>query len=120
MIRKNIFKEKVTEDDYLKKVNLFQNTQLTVESYYFLPGQDFPLHRHPTGTQVIFIFKGEAEFYVKKEGMDGLTTIHVRDGDVLFLESDNWHGAKNVGETVLVVGQVTTHEPGMETFTENK
>ncbi|GAB4185473.1 MAG: cupin domain-containing protein [Calditrichia bacterium] len=114
MIRKNLFKEKVTEEDFLKKITLFHNSDISVESYYFLPGQEFPLHRHPNGTQAIIIIRGEAEFYIKKEDEEIMTTIG-RDGDVFFFESNTWHGAKNTGEAILIVAQVTTNEPGMET-----
>jgi quercetin dioxygenase-like cupin family protein len=117
MIRKNIFKEKETEEDFLRKITLFQNDQIAVESYYFLPGQEFPVHRHPEGTQAIFIFRGEAEFYLKKEGEQEVSTIHVRDGDILFLEPSHWHGAKNTGDSILIVGQVTTNNAGMQSLT---
>lgn len=116
MIRKNIFKEKKTEEDFLKKHTLFENNQLSVESYYFLPGQEFPLHRHPRGTQVIMIFRGEGEFYVKKGDSKEIESFIVKDGDILFLEPDQWHGAKNCGDSVLIVGQVTLNNSGIESF----
>ncbi len=114
MYRKNILKEEVVTSEVLKKSGLFENDKLVVEKYNFKPGQDFTLHRHPSGTQVIFVFKGEGEFFIQKENEEK-QKLYISEGAVIFLEEGVWHGVKNTGNVNLIVAQVTTANAGMET-----
>ncbi len=113
MYKKNVFKKNRKTDTGLKKIELFKNDRISVESYNFAPGQEFALHRHPAGTQAVFIMMGTGEFYVQKNGEE-LLTIRISSGDVIFLEEETWHGIKNTGDRTLVVSQVSTDNCGME------
>lgn len=63
----------------------------------FPPGAKHELHRHPHAEEWEFVLQGEG---IKHVGGDA---IRVREGEVVFVPQDVYHGLENASETDLLV-----------------
>lgn len=57
----------------------------------FGPGAAFGRHRHP-GEEIAYVIEGSLEYEV-----EGMPTVTLRAGDVLFIPAGTIHAARNVG-----------------------
>lgn len=57
----------------------------------FEPGTFAPMHRHP-GEEVIYVLGGTLEYQIK-----GKPPVTLEAGDVLFVPTETFHSARNVG-----------------------
>jgi quercetin dioxygenase-like cupin family protein len=98
-------------DDAVNKVNNFTGADLTVDTYYFNPGQILAYHRHPNGDQSFFIIKGEGKFYLDN-GSESV--VNVTDGSIVYVPKGVWHKLENAGNDIMVACQSTAAGAGME------
>lgn len=105
-----VFDNPQFKDDAVNKVNNFTGEDLTVDTYYFKPGQILQYHKHPKGDQVFFILKGQGSFYLDN-GQEQV--IEVKEGSIVYVPAGVWHKLepKN-GE--MFASQVTKAAAGME------
>jgi len=75
--------------------SVLKNSDLEVKYGKLLPGDTYPVHYHPHGTEVSLIIKGKLRYVV--EGKE----VILQDGDFVFMYA-------NVKEAILEVFEPTT------------
>lgn len=53
---------KAFKDDAVSKVTIIKTDTLTLDVYYYKPGQAIGYHRHPTGDQIFTVLEGTGTF----------------------------------------------------------
>jgi len=99
------------KEDSVPKVTLVKTDKLSLDVYYFNPGQRLGYHRHPEGDQIFTVIEGEGTFYLKDKEEE---TIQVKPGSVFLAPLNVWHDLHNTGSGKLVAQQVTKQPAGME------
>ncbi len=105
-----VFDQPQFKDDGVNKVNNFTGEDLTVDTYYFKPGQVLAYHRHPEGDQVFFILKGQGKFHLDN-GSESV--LEVKDGSIIYVPKGIWHKVEAVGGE-LIASQATRAGAGMQ------
>lgn len=98
-----------TQEGPVKKIVLAATEELSVDVYYFAPGQVLAYHKHPTGDQVFTIIQGEGRFHLDP-GTE--VTREVQAGDVILVPKDTWHQLVNRGADSLIAIQSTRQPAG--------
>lgn len=99
------------KEDSVPKVTLMKTDKLSLDVYYFNPGQSLGYHRHPEGDQIFTVIEGEGTFYLKDEDEE---VIEVGPGSVFLAPVNVWHDLRNTGSGRLIAQQVTKQPAGME------
>ncbi|MBI4665337.1 MAG: cupin domain-containing protein [Nitrospinae bacterium] len=107
----NIFSSAEWKEDSVPKLTLCKTDVVTLDVYYFKPGQRLGYHRHPTGDQIFTVLEGEGTFYLDESGEEKLT---VKPGSTFVAPANVWHDLHNTSGNNLVAQQVTKQPAGME------
>lgn len=101
----NVLDHKAYKDDAVNKLTHFATEQMSVDTYYFNPGQVLKYHVHANSDQIFFFIEGEGKFYLNQNGQDEV--IDVRPGVVVLAPAGVQHQVENTGSVPLVASQVT-------------
>lgn len=95
-------------DSAVPKVPVFAGEDITSEVYYFNENQVLKMHRHPSGEQIFVFIKGSGTMTLgeKEHG--------VKEGDMVFVKSGEWHGITNGGSGKMIAVQITKVGAGAE------
>jgi mannose-6-phosphate isomerase-like protein (cupin superfamily) len=83
------------QDAFVRK-RLFEVDSLHFNVYCIVPGQENPLHRHPSSDEVLYFVHGTGECVV------GDAVYAVKPGDLVLAPRDAAHGVRNTGKEDLV------------------
>ena len=75
---------------------LFELDSLHFNLYCIVPGQENPLHRHPSSDEVLYFVRGSGECVV------GDAVYEVKPGDLVLAPKDAPHAVRNTGTEDLV------------------
>lgn len=110
----NVFQDRRFTGINIARVQNVRGSQLSVETYYFKPGQSLRYHRHPDSEQAFIFFSGEGVFYLDSSAdggnsleQVGETTIAVKPGSIVLAPAGVWHSLANTGGGELIVAEVS-------------
>ncbi len=101
--------KKFDEKDTVTVVNI-KTDCLTQATYYMLPGQTLPWHRHPEGDQIFFTHEGVGVCSI--DSVNGEESIRLAPGVVALAPKGVWHRIE--ATTRLVVSAATSQPAGFE------
>ncbi|MFW2331616.1 MAG: cupin domain-containing protein [Nitrospinota bacterium] len=107
----NINDSATWSDSELPKVSIVKTDNISLDVYYFKPGQKIKYHRHPTGDQIFTVIEGTGKFYLDDNAEE---TIDVKAGDTFVAPKNVWHDLVNTGSSNLIAQQVTEQPAGLE------
>lgn len=99
----SIFENPQYKSDAVNKVNVFTGSDLTTDTYYFMPHQILEYHMHPDGDQVFIFLQGKGKFFLDN-GTESV--INVAQGSSVYVPSGVWHKIEN-SDNEMVAVQVT-------------
>jgi quercetin dioxygenase-like cupin family protein len=102
---------KTLSDDAVAKVTLLKTDNITLDVYYYKPGQALGYHRHPTGDQMFTVIAGKGTFKIDGGSEE---SIEVSPGSTFLAPANTWHDLIDSGDGELVAQQVTKQPAGME------
>lgn len=85
---------------------LIKTSHSQVVAFTVEPGQEVPLHIHPSADDMWVILEGEGDYYVGEDKAE-----RVRAGMVACAPAGTVHGLKNTGATKLVYVSVSSPQP---------
>ncbi len=83
---------------------------MTQATYYMLPGQTLPWHRHPDGDQLFFTHEGEGVCAI--DAGNGEESIRLSSGVIALAPKGVWHRIE--ASSRLVVSAATSQPAGFE------
>lgn len=96
----SIFDNLMFSDSKVNKVNVFTGTDMTVDTYYFKPGQVLDYHSHLNGDQCFYFFKGNGKFYLNN-GSESV--IDVTEGSIVYVPAGISHKVENSNSEMIAV-----------------
>lgn len=102
---------KTLSDDAVAKVTILKTDAITLDVYYYKPGQALGYHRHPTGDQMFTVIAGTGTF---KTDDGGEESLDVSPGSTFLAPANVWHDLIDSGDGKLIAQQVTKQPAGME------
>lgn len=81
--------QEFSEKAFVRK-RLFGTSDMVFNIYCILPGQQNPLHRHPSSDEILYFVEGTGECVV------GTDTYSVKPGDVVLAPKDAPHAIRNM------------------------
>lgn len=106
----NIFEEMGTAVEAPKRVNHLKTPEISLDTYYLLPGQVLDYHKHPTGDQIFMVNQGTGDLYID-DGAEKV--VRLSPGTAVLTLKDMWHKIVNSGKNILIVSQTTKQPSGI-------
>ncbi|MBI4081155.1 MAG: cupin domain-containing protein [Candidatus Lambdaproteobacteria bacterium] len=88
--------EEFRERFFMRK-RLFETSDMHFNVYCIAPGQNNPLHRHPSSDEILYFTEGEGDCVV------GLETFPVKPGDLVLVPKNVPHSIRNTHPTTNMV-----------------
>lgn len=102
-----------TSNESTKKITHFKTNDLTLETYYFLPGQIVDYHKHPNGNQILIVLQGKGVFYTNNDDNTNEKATNIKEGDYILVVQNVWHKIVNNSNNILILTQIMLDNIGI-------
>lgn len=101
----SIFDNPLFSQTNVNKVNVFTGRDLTIDTYYFSPGQTLENNTRSDSDQCFYFFKGSGKFYLDN-GSESV--IDVIDGSVVYIPAGISYKIRNNNSEMVAVKSIAS------------